>query len=107
MKQVLTVTVPVQIPDGMKLVPDNCHGYEGETLTGRTWIMKDLRAWCGNKDVTWIKDNILFNPIYHNDMAEMERLHELIRPKAKGSPWKFKASVMAAWLDKHWQELPW
>ncbi|WP_339981203.1 hypothetical protein [Lactiplantibacillus plantarum] len=39
----VTGTFRFPLPDGMKLVPVDSHGYEGESLTGRWWTMKDLR----------------------------------------------------------------
>ena len=107
MKQVLEVTVPVQIPDGMKLVPDNMHGYAGESLTGRTWTMKDLQQWCGRKSQPWLKEYVLENPRYSHEINDMEQNGQLVHKGIKGSPWRFKASVMAEFLDRHWEELPW
>ena len=107
MKQVLQVTVPVQIPDSMKLIPDDMHGFEGESLIGRTLTSKDLRKWCGNKSWGWILDNIIYNPKYSREIGYMEQHHQLIHRGVKGSPWRFKARVMAEFLDRHWEELPW
>jgi len=107
MNQILTVTVPVQIPDGMKLVPDGTHGYDGESLTGRTWTAKDLRAWCGNKSWPWLLDNILENPVYSREIGYMEQHKQLVHRGMKGSPWRFKAKPMAEFLDRHWEEFPW
>lgn len=107
MRQVLEVKVPVQIPEGLKLVPDDSHGYEGESLVGRTWSMHDLQAWCGNKSQPWLKENFLENPKYSREIGAMEQKHQLIHKGVKGSPWKFKAKVMAEFLDKHWEEFEW
>ncbi len=58
----VTGTFRFPLPDGMKLVPVDSHGYEGESLTGSDGgTMKDLREWCANKSVDWLKDNILEN----------------------------------------------
>lgn len=97
--------ITIEIPDDMRLVPKNSN--ENDSLVGRTWRMKELREWCGNKDEKWIRKNILANPKYHDELKEMEKLHTLVWSNGPGSPWRFKASVMAAFLDKHWEELPW
>lgn len=107
MKQVLQVTVPVQIPDGMKLISDDTHGYVGESLLGRSWTKTDLRAWCGNKSWDWITKNIIDNPRYSREIGAMEQHNQLIHSGKMGSPWRFKASVMAEFLDSHWEEFPW
>lgn len=108
MEQVLNVSVPIQIPDEYELV--NKSEYQklrDGSLTGRTWNMADLKDWLGGKDVKWIKKNILENSRYRKDMLQMESDRTLVFPKGKGSPWKFKANVMADWLDKHWSEFDW
>lgn len=102
----VTGTFRFPLPDGMKLVPVDSHGYEGESLTGRWWTMKDLREWCANKSVDWLKDNILENPRYSREIGAMERKGQIIH-KGRGSAWKFKAKAMAEFLDKHGEELPW
>ncbi|MDV2577632.1 DUF771 domain-containing protein [Lactiplantibacillus plantarum] len=66
----VTGTFRFPLPDGMKLVPVDSHGYEGESLTGRWWTMKDLREWCANKSVDWLKDNILENPRYSREIEQ-------------------------------------
>lgn len=99
--------IVITIPDDMKLVPMDSNGYEGESLTGRVWNMKGLREWCGNKDDKWIRKHILANPHYRDELKTMERDGTLIRSTGSGSPWLFKASVMAEFLDRHWTELPW
>lgn len=107
MPQVLTVNVPIQIPEKYKLVENSEYTkLQAQSLTGRTWLMADLRDWCGKKSPTWIKDNILFNPKYSRDMQTMIDHGYLVRG-GRGNSWKFKASVMAEWLDQHWNELPW
>lgn len=99
--------IMITIPDDMRLIPADAHGYEGESLIGRTWRMTELREWCGNKDEKWVRKNILANPHYHDELKDMERDHTLIWSNGPGSPWRFKASVMAEFLDRHWSELPW
>lgn len=97
--------ITIAIPDDMRLVPKNAS--KNDSLIGRTWRMKELREWCGNKDEKWIRKNILANPKYRDELKEMEHERTLVWSNGPGSPWRFKASVMAAFLDKHWEELPW
>lgn len=97
--------ITIEIPDDMRLVPKNAS--ENDSLVGRTWRMAELREWCGNKDEKWVRKNILANPHYRNELKDMERDHTLIWSNGPGSPWRFKASVMAEFLDRHWSELPW
>lgn len=77
-----------------------------QLLLGRTWLMKDLREWTGGKSANWLKENILLNPKYADDFKAMQDAGYIYRG-TQGVPWKFKASVMAKWLDEHWNELNW
>jgi len=97
--------VKIEIADGMKIVPAATHG-NNESLLGRTWTMDMLRTWCGNKSTDWLKKYILENPRYSREMAAMEQKGQLIH-KGRGSVWRFKASAMAEFLDRHWEEFPW
>lgn len=108
MAQVLQVNVPIQIPKEYRLIKDS--EYEQlleQDLTGKAWGMKDLRKRLDNKSPGWIKDNILFSPQFRDEITEMEKDHLIIRPRGKGGSWKFKATTMAQFLDKHWQEFNW
>jgi len=97
----------IELPDDMKLVKIDTHGYEGESLLGRTWTKANMREWCGNKSWDWILTNILYNPKYSREIGAMERKNQIIHKGVKGSPWRIKARPMAEFLDEHWEELPW
>lgn len=101
-----TKAIQIELDDNMKIVPVDAHGYEGESLIGRTWTMDMLRSWCGNKSRDWLIKYILENPRYSREMGAMEQKGQLVH-KGRGSAWRFKASVMAEFLDRHWEELPW
>lgn len=107
MPQTIKAEVVIGIPESYKLIPINSHGYEGESLLGKTWTKADMRSWCGNKSWDWILRNIIANPKYSQEIGEMERANQIIHKGINGSPWKFKARPMAEFLDKHWEELPW
>lgn len=97
--------ITIEISDDMRLVPKDAS--TNDSLVGRTWRMQELREWCGNKDEKWVRKNILANPKYRDELKDMERDHTLIWSNGPGSPWRFKANVMAEFLDRHWSELPW
>lgn len=108
MVQTIKAEVAIPIPNNFELIEtDKLEDLRSQAVTGRTWTMEGLRNWIGRKQVTWIKDNILYNPRYSKDMQGMIDRHEIRESKGNGSPWLFKASAMATWLDKHWEELPW
>lgn len=104
-KQVLNI--PIQVPDDIKvLTSDEYDELTKNSMIGRMWTMKELRMWLGNKSAEWIKDNILRQPKYSKTIREWERTKAIVGG-GKGNPYKFKASVITAWLEAHWSELPW
>ncbi|RHW46117.1 DUF771 domain-containing protein [Bombilactobacillus bombi] len=104
MQQVEIPGVKYIVPDGYRLISlQQCN----DSLLGKTWTMKELRQWLGNKSSDWIKENILFNRRYKVDIDEMIAKRQIIRSKGHGSPWLFKANVLAQWLDEHWEEFNW
>lgn len=108
MGQIIEAKVAIQVPDSFELVSsDELSDLRPQSVVGRTWTMNDLRDWLGHKQAVWVKDNILYNPRYSKDIQAMINHNEIRKSKGNGSPWLFKASTMAAWLDKHWEELPW
>ncbi|APX72689.1 DUF771 domain-containing protein [Companilactobacillus allii] len=105
--EVPTKPLKIEIPEGMKVVSMDAHGYEGQSLLGRTWTKADMREWCGNKSWDWILENIISNPKYSLQMGAMERKNQIVHKGVKGSPWRIKARPMAEFLDEYWEELPW
>ncbi|MGY5234811.1 DUF771 domain-containing protein [Lactiplantibacillus plantarum] len=109
MQALKVAAVPMNVKNMDKYVLVDTDAYNkllDQTTHGRTWIMDDLRIWCGDKSIKWIKENILENPKYSRQIGRMEQQGQIIH-KGRGSAWKFKASVMADFLESHWEELPW
>lgn len=109
MQALKVATVPMHVKDMDQYVlvdEDTYNKLLDQTMNGRTWTMADLRIWCGNKSIDWLKKNILENPKYSREIGRMEQQGQIIH-KGRGSAWKFKASVMADFLESHWEELPW
>lgn len=105
--EVPTKPLKIEIPEGMKIISADSHGYEGESLLGKTWTKVEMRQWCGNKSWDWILSNIISNPKYSRQIGEMEQNNQIVHKGMKGSPWRIKARPMAEFLDEHWEELPW
>lgn len=107
MRQILEVKVPIQIPKEYRLISiDEYDTLKSQSMVGRMWNMKDLRNWLGGKSPDWIKDNIIYNPRYAKEIRGMRLKRELVGG-GRGRPFKFKASVIANFVEKHWQELAW
>lgn len=109
MQALKVAAVPMHVKNMDKYVLVDTDAYNKlleQTMLGRTWTMDDLRVWCGNKSIQWLKKNILENPRYSRQIGQMEQRGQLIH-KGRGSAWKFKANVMAEFLESHWEELPW
>lgn len=106
MLQTLDVKIPV--PAEYVLVKQSEYDeLKTKQATGRMLNMSQLRECLGNKSVVWIKENILFNPRYADEMRSMEKNGSIVRPKGKGSPWLFQATVFTNWLEAHLNELEW
>ncbi|WP_349626390.1 DUF771 domain-containing protein [Lactiplantibacillus plantarum] len=109
MQALKVAAVPMHVNNMDKYVLVDTDAYNkllDQTTHGCTWIMDDLRTRCGDKSIKWIKENILENPKYSRQIGRMEQQGQIIH-KGRGSAWKFKASVMADFLESHWEELPW
>lgn len=107
MPQILNVNVPIQIPKEYRLITmDEYNKVQAESTQGRMWKMSELRNWLGGKSVDWVKENILYNPKYHKTIQEW-RNHKVLVGGGYGRAYLFKASVVAKWLDEHWQEFKW
>lgn len=109
MQALKVATVPMHVKDMDQYVLVDKEAYNkllDQSLLGRAWIMDNLRDRCGNKSIKWLKDNILENPRYSRQIGRMEQQGQIIH-KGRGSAWKFKASVMADFLESHWEEFPW
>lgn len=108
MTQSVLAQAKIILPEGTELVQsEELDSLKAQSLRGRAWTMQGLRDWLGRKSDVWIKDNILYNPKYSKEIQGMIAAGQIREPKAQGSAWMFKASVMSEWLDKHWEELPW
>ena len=108
MAQVLEVKVPIQIPKDYRLIKNSEYEeLQKSELSGRAWGMGDLRKRLDRKSPDWIKENILFSPKFHKEIAEMEKEHLIIRPRGRGGSWKFKATAMSKFLEDHCQEFNW
>ncbi len=106
MSQVISMSVP--IPNDFRVISDSEYQALKESeLKGKAWGMKDLRGWLNGKSVDWIKENILFNPRFADEIGQMEKAKLIIRSKGSGNPWRFKAQAMQNFLEKHWQEFNW
>lgn len=110
MSQVLKIqpTIEVEIPDGTVLVSeDELELLQKGSLAGKVWNIDDLRKWIGNKDVKWVKEFILYRPAFEMDMKRMDRQELIHISSGRGDKWWFKASVMSAWIDDHWNQINW
>ncbi|MDN5954540.1 MAG: DUF771 domain-containing protein [Loigolactobacillus coryniformis] len=107
MPQMLQVTVPVEVPKDYVLIDQNKFDQlNSESLVAKMWTMAELRKRLGNKSEKWIKDNTVNNPRYSREIQQM-RNTKAIAGGGNGSPWRFQASVIGPWLDKHWKEFNW
>ncbi|KRM10183.1 hypothetical protein FD16_GL001452 [Paucilactobacillus suebicus DSM 5007 = KCTC 3549] len=79
----------------------------GQSLLGREWSMDDVRDRVSHRSAEWVKEYILYQPCFKADFDKFERQHYLHRSTGSGNPWKFKASVMAKWIDDHWKQIDW
>jgi len=107
MVQTIEAKVAIPIPDKFELIEtDKLDNLRSQAVTGRTWTMEGLRNWIGRKQVAWIKDNILFNPQYADEIQRMRDKREIVGG-GRGSQYHFKASAMAAFIERHHSELNW
>ncbi|MFC6170485.1 DUF771 domain-containing protein [Loigolactobacillus jiayinensis] len=107
MPQMLQVTVPVEVPKDYVLIDQNKFDQlNSESLVAKMWTMAELRKRLGNKSEKWVKDNTVNSPRYSREIQLM-RNSKAIVGGGSGSPWRFQASVIGPWLDKHWQEFNW
>lgn len=95
--------VKIPIPDMAQVLLNKLQ----ESIIGRSWTMKDLRECCGNKSEYWIKENILYNPKFSVEIQSMINNGQITESKGSGSPWHFKATAMAEFIEKHYEELNW
>jgi len=107
MPQFIKATANIEIPEGFKIVNTNQLGTDNESLLGRTWTMKELRSWMGNKSADWIKKYVIYNSRFSREIQQMMNDKLIIESKGNGSPWFFNAYEMAKFLDKHWTEFDW
>lgn len=105
MTQTLTVSVPV--PDGFVIVKQSDLDQTVQNSLTITWNMTDLRNALKRKTPAWIKNHILDNPKYRDDMERLKKERAVIEPRGQGGRWYFKPAVMADWISEHWEELPW
>lgn len=104
-KNMTSKTIAVEFP-----VPDfseSLYQKAMESVEGRCWKMADLRDWTGGKKEEWIKNYIIDNPRFSREINKMEKSGQIIVSKGNGSPWRFKATAMAEFLERHFEELPW
>lgn len=78
-----------------------------ENVNGRNLNMDQLRELLGGKSVLWIKNNILYNLDYQDEIQEMISNHQITEANGKGTRWYFKATAMTKFIEKHYEELPW
>ncbi|ANK66889.1 hypothetical protein AYR55_03715 [Loigolactobacillus backii] len=102
-----TIQITTELPSDVHILNDDQFDQAMNSLEGKTWSMSDLREWTGKKSPKWLKDNILESTRYRSDINKMLSEGTIVKKPGGGNAWKFKASVMAKWLDKHWEELPW
>jgi Uncharacterized protein conserved in bacteria len=95
--------VKIPIPDIAQVLLNKLQ----ESIIGRSWTMKDLRECCGNKSEDWIKENIIYNRKFSTEIQFMINDGQITESKGKGSPWRFKATAMANFIEKHYEELNW
>ncbi|WP_268914055.1 DUF771 domain-containing protein [Lentilactobacillus sp. SPB1-3] len=108
MPQALSAKVTIQIPDQYVLVnKSEYQEMQADSLAGLRWTMNDLRKHLGNKSISWIKRNILFNPKFKKELDQMELDKYLHRSTGNGNPWWFKAREFNKFIDKHWSEINW
>lgn len=103
MGKVENLKVNIPIPDMTQVLLDKLQ----ESIIGRSWTMKDLRKCCGNKSEDWIKENIIYNPKFSTEIKAMINNGQITESKGSGSPWRFKATAMANFIEKHYEELNW
>ena len=75
---------------------------ENQSLLGRTWKVHDV-AQRLNKGDNWVRKYILNNPRYLADFNQMEAEGTVWKPHGT-SPWLFKATAFAQWLEDHMSE---
>ena len=56
-----------------------------------------------NKGDNWVRKTILINPRYLDDFKRMEAEGTVWKPHGT-SPWMFKATTFAQWLEEHLTE---
>lgn len=103
MGRVENLKVNIPLPDMTQVLLDKLQ----ESIIGRSWTMKDLRKCCGNKSEDWIKENIIYNPKFSTEIQTMIDNGQITESKGSGSPWRFKATAMANFIEKHYEELNW
>lgn len=103
MGRVENLKVNIPLPDMTQVLLDKLQ----ESIIGRSWTMKDLRKCCGNKSEDWIKENIIYNPKFSTEIQAMIDNGQITESKGSGSPWRFKATAMANFIEKHYEELNW
>lgn len=107
MVQTIKANIEIAIPKNFELIEtDELTSLREQSLTGRIWTMADLRKWLGKKSSAWISRNIIDNPRYSKEI-QMMRNHNELTGGGRGSNYLFRASSMAAFIDRHWSELPW
>jgi phage pi2 protein 07 len=91
-----TLDVKVAIPDDYILIKKvEWEEHLSRELTGKQWGMKELEEATGRKS-NWLKENVLYP--YRDELDVMSG--GFVRyPEKSGSPWKFGALKMSAWLE--------
>lgn len=108
MPQTLNVSVPINIPENLVLVEKaDYENLNSQLLIGKRWNMEDLRNHLGKKSAPWIKDNILYQPMFRDDFAKMERNGDMHKAIGKGDAWWFHATVFSQWLEDNWNRIDW
>ncbi|MCH5357619.1 DUF771 domain-containing protein [Limosilactobacillus reuteri] len=72
--------------------------------SGETWkTHEDTQRL--NKGDNWVRKTILNNPRYLDALKRMEAEETVWKPHGT-SPWMFKATTFAQWLEEHLTEFP-
>lgn len=104
MIQQLAVNLTIPIPEDSVLIKRiELQELQQEQLLGVWWNMKDLERRI-SREQQWIKEKILY-PTRFRKILDTENGGFVFYPKNRGQPWSFKATEMAEFLDKHFQDI--
>lgn len=99
--------VTVKFDEEVVLVPQaQLEDLVNHSLLGRMWKIQDVAKQLGTSR-EWVRDQILNNPKFANEIGKLKVQGVVVKGPGRTSPWRFKATEFAKWLDQNMTRFNW